>query len=152
MALAFNDDRSLWGVNASANTTFKLPEAFTFEISGTCQSRSLSGVSDFLPYGSLNAGLGRRLGKNGNLKLSVDDLLYTSAWRIGTSSPPNNLNLQFDYDWHNRFLRLSYTWTPGKGHHQERKTISGSTEEGTGEPLGIRLFPPVQAGPRLIGF
>jgi hypothetical protein len=129
LALTFDDDRSLWGINASANSTFKLPAALSFEVSGTWQSRALSGVSDFLPYGSLNAGLARRLGKNGNLKLSVDDLLYTSEWRIRTSSPANNLNLQFDYDWHNRFVRLSYTWTPGKGNHQQRKSISGSTEE-----------------------
>jgi hypothetical protein len=127
--LPVNFQRQMWGVNLNAGTVLKLPAKVAFEVSGMYQSRSLSGASEFLPYGSLNAGISRQLGAKGVLKLAVDDILYTNMWRIRTLSPENNLDVDFNYDWHNRFVRLTYTWTPGNDKVRPNRTKYGSEEE-----------------------
>ena len=121
--------RSLWGINANAHSTMRLPHEFTFEVSAIYQSRSMSGICDFLPSGSLDAAIARRIGRSGSLKLAVDDILYTNRWRIRANSPENNLNVHFDYDWHNQFIRLSYTWTMGNARVRGVKSMQGSEDE-----------------------
>jgi len=127
--LPVHSDRALWGMNVNVHSIFKLPREFSVELSALYQSRSLSGISDFLPYGSLDAAIARRLGRSGTLRLSIDDILYTNLWRIRTSSPDNNLNVRFDYDWHNRFVRLAYTWTLGNTKVPSIKSMPGSEDE-----------------------
>ena len=107
----------------------RLPKDFSVEISGTYQSRSLAGISQYLPFGSLNAGIQKDLGKNGTVRFSVDDMLNTNNWRIKTTSPENNLDTYFNYNWHNRYIRLSYTWKPGNKKLRTIKMKSGSEEE-----------------------
>lgn len=128
-SLPVHTRQALWGMNANVHSVFKLPRKFSFEVSGMYQSRSLSGISQFLPYGSLDAAVARRMGRNGSLKLSIDDILYTNLWRIRTSSPENNLNVHFDYDWHNRFIRIAYTWTMGNAKVPSVKSMQGSDDE-----------------------
>jgi hypothetical protein len=127
--LPIRAERLLWGVNLNVNSVCRLPREFSLEISGMYQSRSLSGISDFLPYGSLDAAIAKRVGRTGSLKLSIDDILYTNQWWIRTRSPDNNLNVDFDYDFHNRFVRLSYTWTLGNSKIPSIKAMPASDEE-----------------------
>ena len=70
-----------------------------------------------------------KIGQNGSLKLSVDDILYTNLWKIKTYSPENNLDVYFHYDWHNQFLRLTYTWNIGNAKLTSMKLKSASEEE-----------------------
>ena len=107
--LAHNERLHLYGLNLNVVNQFKLPRDFAVEISGMYQSSSLSGISQFLPIGSLNAGLQKSFGEKGILRLSMDDILSTNNWRIKTKSPENNLDSYFGYNWHNRFIRLTYT-------------------------------------------
>jgi hypothetical protein len=93
------------------------------------QSRSLSGISQFLPIGSLNAGLQKSFGKKGILRLSMDDILSTNNWKIKTKSPENNLDSYFGYNWHNQFIRLTYTRSFGNTKLRSVKLKSGSEEE-----------------------
>lgn len=121
--------RSLAGVNASAASICKLPARFTFEVSGVYQSRTPLGVSDFLPSGSLNLALAKQIGHRSSLKLAVDDLFTTSQWRIRTRSHENNLDVDFNYDWNNRFARLTYVWNLGNQKIPGLKTKAGAEEE-----------------------
>lgn len=122
-------DRTLWGMNINLHSTMTLPHELTFEVSAMYQSRSMSGISDFLPYGSLDAAIARRMGRNGSLKLAIDDIFNTNNWYIRTSSPDNNLNVSFDYLWYNRFVRLTYTWTFGNSKVATVKSVQGSEDE-----------------------
>ncbi|MGC3945779.1 MAG: TonB-dependent receptor [Chryseolinea sp.] len=122
-------DRTLWGLNLNVRSVIKLPRELTFEISGLYQSRSLSGITDFLPYGSLDAAIAKRIGRSGTLKLAIDDIFNTNNWYLRTSSPENNLNVNFDYYWHNRFVRLAYTWTLGNAKVASVKSMQGSEDE-----------------------
>ena len=127
--LAYNERLHLYGLNLNVVNLFKLPRDFAVEISGMYQSRSISGISQFLPVGSLNAGLQKSFGQKGILRLSMDDILSTNNWRIKTKSPENNLDSYFGYNWHNRFIRLTYTRSFGNTKLRSVKLKSGSEEE-----------------------
>jgi len=120
---------TLYGLNFNMSNVFKLPNDFSLEVSGVYQSKSLSGISEFLPMGTLNAGVQKKIKEIGVLRLSVDDILYSSNWRIKTYSPENNLNTYFNYDWHNQFVRLTFTRNLGNHKLKSVKLKSASEEE-----------------------
>jgi hypothetical protein len=118
-----------YGLNVNLVSTVKLPKDFSIEISGMYASKSLSGITHFLPYGSLNAGIQKRLGEKGTLRLAMDDIFNTNNWRIKANSPENNLNSYVNYNWHNRFIRLTYVRNLGNHKLRPVKVRSGSEEE-----------------------
>ena len=127
--LANNVTISQYGLNVNVVNLFRLPKDFSFEISGMYQSRLLSGISQFLPIGSLNAGVQKSFGDKGILRLSMDDILFTNYWKIKTHSPENNIDSYFSYNWHNQFIRLTYTRNLGNTKLRSVKPRSGSDEE-----------------------
>ena len=118
-----------YGVNISMMNQFRLPRNFSVEISGVYQSRLLTGISSYLPFGSLNAGIQKDLGKRGIIRLAMDDILYTNNWRIKTYSRENDIDSKFYYDWHNQFIRLTYTCSLGNAKLRSVKLKTGSEEE-----------------------
>lgn len=120
---------SLYGLNLNVINTLKLPKDFAVEVSGVYQSSTLSGITVYLPQGSLNAGIQKKLGDKGTIRLSMDDILNTNNWRIKTDQPENNLNANFNYNWHNQFIRLTYTRNFGNSKLRSVKLKSGSEEE-----------------------
>ena len=120
---------SQYGMNVNVVNLFRLPKDFSFEISGMYQSRLLSGISQFLPIGSLNAGIQKSFGDKGILRLSMDDILFTNYWKIKTYSAENNIDSYFSYNWHNQFIRLTYTRNLGNTKLRSVKLRSGSEEE-----------------------
>ncbi|HTE33497.1 MAG TPA: outer membrane beta-barrel family protein [Chryseolinea sp.] len=119
----------LYGVNVNVVNQFKLGNGFTAELSGMYQSKLIAGISQYLPFGSLNAGIQKKLGSKAVIRLAVDDMLNTNNWRIKTYSAENNLNSYFDYRWHNRFIRITYTYNFGNNKLHAVKPKSGSEEE-----------------------
>lgn len=119
----------LYGLNINLVNLVRLPKGFSIEISGMYQSKSLSGISQFLPLGSLNAGIQKNFGEKGTIRLSIDDILYSNYWRIITNSPENNLDSYFNYNWHNQFIRLTYSRNFGNSKLRSVKLKSGSEEE-----------------------
>jgi len=119
----------LVGVNLNLVSIIKLPNDFAIEISGSYQSTMLSGIAVYLPQGSLNAGVQKKLGENGTLSLAMDDILYTSYWRIKSDSPENHVNSYFKYDFHNQYVRLTYKRNLGSRKITGAKLKSGSDEE-----------------------
>jgi outer membrane receptor for ferrienterochelin and colicin len=127
--LEHNMTIQLYGVNLNVINLLRLPKDFSIEISGMYQSKSLSGISEFLPIGSLNAGVQKSFRDKGTLRLAMDDILSTNNWRIKTNSPDNNLNSYFNYNWHNQFIRVTYTRSFGNTDLRSVKLKSGSEEE-----------------------
>ena len=121
--------KHLFGVNMNLVSIFKLPDDFAIEISGNYQSTMLSGIAVYLPQGSLNAGVQKKLGENGTLTLAMDDILYTNLWRIKTNSPQNYVDAYFKYDFHNQYVRLTYKRNLGSRKIAAAKLKSGSEEE-----------------------
>jgi hypothetical protein len=119
----------LYGLNINIICQITLPRDFSLEISGMYQSKTLAGISQYLPLGSLNVGIQKSLGENGTIRLAVDDMLNSNNWRIETRSPANNLDTYFNYNWYNRYIRLSYTWKLGNNKLRMIKMKSGSEEE-----------------------
>jgi hypothetical protein len=119
----------LYGLNMNLVSILKLPNDFAIEISGFYQSKLLAGIGQYLPQGSLNGGIQKKFGENGTLKLAMDDILYTNFWRIKTHLPQNNLDTYFNYDFHNQFVRMTYSWKLGNNKLGSVKSKSGSEEE-----------------------
>ena len=119
----------LFNLNINVVNQLKLPKDFAAEISVLYQSKLLSGISWFLPFGSLNVGVQKNFGKQGIIRLSMDDILSTNNWRIETQSRENNLDSYFGYDWHNRYIRLTYTRSLGNTKLRSVNVESGSEEE-----------------------
>lgn len=123
-----NVTMKLPGVNLNMSNTMQFRWGVSAEISGFFQSTSFFGVSKFLPYGSLNAGLQKKFG-NSSIKLSMDDILYTNVWRIRTLQPQEGLDSHIRYDWHNQFVRLTYTYNLGNTLLRSVGIKAGSAEE-----------------------
>ena len=123
-----NKTLNLYGVNVNASNQFHLPNDFSMEVSGFYQSKLLFRISEYLPFGSLNAGIRKKF-KKGSLQLSIDDILDTNTWRIKTNLPEDNLDIYFKYNWHNRFLRLSYNYTFGNKKLRTVKMKTGAESE-----------------------
>ena len=119
----------LYGLNINLINSLTLPKEFSIEISGMYQSRLLSGISEYLPVELLNAGIQKKFGEKGTLRLAMDDILYSNFWKIKTYSPQNNLNSYFSYDFHNQFVRLTYSRNFGNNKLRSVKLKSGSEEE-----------------------
>ena len=127
--LSNNVSARLFGVNISLQNQLKLPKDFSIEISGMYQSKLQVGISQYLPFGAINAGVQKSFQEGGVLRLSIDDLFNTNNWRIKTYSPDNSIESNFNYYWHNRYIRLTYTWKLGNKSVQSLKSLSGSEEE-----------------------
>jgi hypothetical protein len=93
------------------------------------QSRSLKGISEYLPFGSVNAGIQKRFGEKGTLKIAMDDIFNTDFWKIRSYAPENNVNTSFVYKFHNQYIRLTYTKSFGNNKLRTVKLKSGSEEE-----------------------
>jgi hypothetical protein len=78
---------------------------------------------------SLNAGIQKKMGAKGTLQLAADDLLNTNYWRIRTTLPQNNLDTFFNYNFHNRFIRLTYIRKLGNTGLRTVKMKQASEEE-----------------------
>lgn len=126
--LVKNISRRLYGISLNVTNQFRLPKNFSVEVSATYQSNTLSGLTQFLPSGSLNAGIQKNMGRAGVLRFSADDILNTNYWRLRTDSKAEFYS-KWTYHWHNRFFRVTYTRTLGNSSLRSVSLKSGSEEE-----------------------
>ena len=117
------------GVNANLVSQVRLPNGFSFEISGMYQSATLSGVVCYRALGSLNAGVQKTFRKNGTLRLAMDDILATNVWELAVASQENRFSSTFHYDWYNQYIRLTYSFTLGARALKAVKVKGGADEE-----------------------
>ncbi len=119
----------LYSYNGNVVNVLKLPASLTAEISALYQSRVLVGISEYLPSWSLNAGVQKKLSAKTTLRLAMDDIFNTSFWRIRTYLPQNRLDNYFMYNFHNQFIRMTFTWKFGNNKLQSIKVKTASEEE-----------------------
>jgi len=116
----------------SANVTnaIDLPRQFSIEISGEYESKSVWGILEIRPMGSLNAGVQKRIASSsGTLRLSVDDIFQTDLFRGNTALPGENIDSKFLYDNKVRNIKLTFTWNFGNSKIESVDVSSGSEEE-----------------------
>lgn len=118
------------GLTANAINTFDLSRGFSVELSGYYQSKSILGIHQFRPQGSINAGIQKRVGDGrGTLRLAMDDIFYTDFWRMNINVPEANLNSAMKYDWHSQSVALSFSWNFGNNKIENVTVETGSEEE-----------------------
>jgi hypothetical protein len=127
--LETNTSIVVYNFNANVVNVIALPRNFSVEVSGYYNSKSVMGISEFLPLGALNAGIQKKFKSNSTLRLSVDDVLYTNVWRVKTDLSQLNFNSRISYDWHMQFIRLSYTFNFGNKKLRSVNVQTGSEEE-----------------------
>jgi hypothetical protein len=124
-----NTSIELYNLDANIVNVIKLNKTVTLEVSGYYISRAVMGISEFLPRGSLNAGIQKKFGTKSTLRLGIDDILYTSLWRVKTDLDQLKFNSQINYDWHMQFVRISYTYNFGNKKLRSVNIQTGSDEE-----------------------
>jgi hypothetical protein len=125
-----NPTSNSYGFTVNLINTFDLPRDFSMEISGYYQSRSVWGIWQFEPLGSVNAGIQKRLADGrGTLRLSADDIFQTNLWRSNTDIPGINLKNEYFYDFSSRNVKLTFTWNFGNSKIESVSVRSGSEEE-----------------------
>jgi len=113
--------------NFYAEQTFSLPKGFTYEISGWFNSASIWGGSWLSePQGSLDMGIQRKvLNGQGNLKLSISDILLTAPWRSYSDAIPG-LVIKGSGAWESRQVRLNFNYRFGN------QQVKGARRRSTG--------------------
>lgn len=95
--------------NLQVTQTLKLGHDFTGELTTFYRSPFLFGLSRVAAFGSVDAGLQKKLARNGgNLRLAVQDLLWTYKFRSFINQPQINLVQQQGFIFEPR-VRLTYT-------------------------------------------
>ena len=111
---------------ANIMNTFSLPKDFAIELTGFYQSKSLMGIWELLPMGSVNVGIQKKLKNDmGTLRLAGNNIFNTSNLRVSALTHHSGLNMDFDT------RSISLTYTIGFGNHKLRKVNikSGSEAE-----------------------
>ncbi len=118
------------GLTANVTNTVDLSNDISFEISAFYQSKSIWGMMQFSPLGSVNAGIQKRIGDGkGTIRLSMDDIFYTNTWRGNINVPQVHLNSLWKYDAHLQQVKLTFTWNFGNNELKGVSVESGSEEE-----------------------
>ncbi|TXF90855.1 TonB-dependent receptor [Neolewinella aurantiaca] len=109
--------------------TFNLPKGFTAELSGYFSGPGVwGGVFEYKTSGALNVGLQKKFfGNQLNVKISGNDLLYTSGWR--GRSEFNGLVSNGKGNWDSRRATLSLSYNFGNQKVKSRKRNTGLSEE-----------------------
>lgn len=118
------------GLTANVVNTYDLSRDISIEISGYYQSKSVWGIHQFRPQGSVNAGIQKRISDGrGTLRLSMNDIFYTDFWRTNINVPQADLNSAMRYDWHSQTVRLTFSWNFGNKKIKSIAVETGSEEE-----------------------
>lgn len=116
-----------YNANLFTSHTFKLPKGFTGEITAFYQTPSLSGISRVRAFGSVNAGLRKKLpGNGGSLLVNISDIFWTARYRPVTDNPAVGLVGNWSYLSEPRVVRLTYTRNFGS------QTVKAATKRATG--------------------
>lgn len=125
-----NITEDVFGMNANISNTITLPKEFALEVSGFYNSRSVWGVLQFRPQGSLNVGVQKKVSDGrGTLRLSANDIFYTNFWRIDSDIPSANINSSMRLDWHSQQVSLTFSWNFGNNKLKTVNVDSGSEDE-----------------------
>lgn len=123
-------DNSITSFNLYAQNTFKLPYAFTFEISGWYNSGGVWGGAFVTEaQGSLDLGLQKKLfSDKATLKLSYSDLFHTAPWKSYNTYA--GIVNRANGNWESQQFRVSLTYRFGNNQMKgSRQRTTGSESE-----------------------
>ena len=102
------------------NNSIELGNNFSFQIWGYYNSRSIFGLNETLPRGSLNLAIQKKL-KSLTLTLNGNNLLDTEHWRFETNNPNGEFNQSFDLDFRPPQVKLSVIYNFGNQNLKAKK-------------------------------
>ncbi len=104
--------------------------SFALELSGYFQSPFLYGITTQRAMGTLNVGVEKKLkDERGTLRLTMDDIFWTTSWQLHTDFPELHLDTQEVYKVEPRVIKLTYSRNFGKKLKPARTQTTGSEEE-----------------------
>ena len=107
-------------VRITLNNSIELGNNFSFQIWGYYNSRSIFGLNETLPRGSLNLAIQKKL-KSLTLTLNGNNLLDTEHWRFETNNPNGEFNQSFDLDFRPPQVKLSAIYNFGNQNLKAKK-------------------------------
>jgi len=115
----------------NTNQSFQMPLDFSSELSFFYTSPQLWGKDQLGAIYGLNAGLQKKLGKNGgSLRFNVNDVLNSNKLILSTISPQQGFSFDGDFDLSQRTFSLSYTRGFGNSKVKaSRNRKTGAAEE-----------------------
>jgi outer membrane receptor protein involved in Fe transport len=101
---------NFFNFQTKVTSNFVLPNDYSAELTGEYNSTHNWGIWRFSPMGSLNIGIQKKLNlEKGYLRLTFDDILYTSVFHGDASIPKSNMTNSLMWDPHMQSFRLIYT-------------------------------------------
>jgi hypothetical protein len=122
-------DLQAWSYSLFTQQTFTLPYKLTGELGGWYSGPGIwGGVFRYEPSWSMNIGIQRKfLNDKINVKLSAEDLFFTSGWK--GYSEFNGLNGYGQGSWDSRRVSLSASWNFGNNKVKSRARKAGMESE-----------------------
>ena len=102
------------------NNNFELGKNFSFQIWGYYNSRSIFGLNETLPRGSLNLAFQKKI-NDLTITLNGNNLLDTEQWRFETNNPDDGFNQYFDLDFRPPQVKLSVIYNFGDKNIKTKK-------------------------------
>ena len=116
-------------VNANMTQTFRLPKDLSFQLSGFYQSRSFFGTYEVKAFGSLDAGVQKKMGK-GNWRLNYSNILNTMVFWPSIDRPDLNLVTRAELRFVFPAVRLTYSRSFGNEKlRSSRQRSTGAEDE-----------------------
>lgn len=116
-----------YNANLFTSHTFNLPKGFTGELTTFYQTPGLSGISKIQAFGSVNAGVKKKLkGNGGSLLLNITDIFWTNRLRFITDNPAVKQVGNWSLLSEPRVVRLTYSRNFGS------KTVKAANSRSTG--------------------
>jgi hypothetical protein len=115
-----------YNANVFTSHTFQLPKGFTGEVTAFYQTPGLSGISKMRAFGSVNAGIKKKLkGNGGSLLLNITDIFWTNRLRFITDNPAVNQVGNWSLLSEPRVIRFTYSRNFGS------KTVKAANSRST---------------------
>jgi len=115
-----------YNANVFTSHTFQLPKGFTGEVTAFYQTPGLSGISKMRAFGSVNAGIKKKLkGNGGSLLLNITDIFWTNRLRFVTDNPAVNQVGNWSLLSEPRVVRFTYSRNFGS------KTVKAANSRST---------------------
>lgn len=127
----FSVTQKNFSFNSSQN--FTLPKNFSMELSGFYRSKGLFGAAVINSRGVINFGVQKKFNNNkGRLRLAVDNILNSGAFKGTTDIPKENIYSVIDIRFFFRTVKLTYSYNFGNNKLKEKRERGTASDEEQG--------------------
>ena len=119
--------------NINATQTFRFPKNISLELTGFYQTARIEGVYMQKAYGSLDAGIRKKLpGKKGAITISASNILNTADYVLVADHPERNLETNLRIGFTQPAFRLTYSRSFGNNKLKEKRERDTGAEDEKG--------------------